>query len=164
MGKSENELQAEEKPASRRRLPSHDYSSPGAYFVTICARRRQPFFEIPELAAILQRQWEDLPHRFPTIKLDQFVIMPDHLHFILWLQPDAKERPTLSTIVQAYKSLSAHEWQNHALAHRLEEKIDIWQRSFYDSIIRDDLSLETIRFYIQNNPLEADKLRGKDLS
>jgi REP element-mobilizing transposase RayT len=68
------------RPFQYHRLQSHDYRKGGAYFVTICAYRRQPHFLIPELASILKQQWLDLPQRFPSISLDRFVIMPDHLY------------------------------------------------------------------------------------
>jgi REP element-mobilizing transposase RayT len=67
------------------RLSQRDYGKSGAYFVTICAYQRQPCFRIPELEQILKQQWQELPQHFPGISLDRFVIMPDHLHFIVWI-------------------------------------------------------------------------------
>jgi hypothetical protein len=61
------------------RLPTYDYSSNGAYFVTICLQERQPLLEIPELHTILEDTWNTLPQRFPTVTLDDFIIMPDHV-------------------------------------------------------------------------------------
>ncbi len=88
------------------RLPTYDYSSSGAYFVTICLHERQPLLEHAELRAILEDSWQRLPERFPGITLDEFVIMPDHIHFIVWLAPHAQSRPTLSKVVGTYKSLT----------------------------------------------------------
>ena len=70
------------------RLPNYDYSSPGIYHVTTCAQGidgRGPLFAQPALRKILQTNWLDLVDRFPSIQLEEFVIMPDHLHFLLWL-------------------------------------------------------------------------------
>ena len=156
----DNNARKRKKPFVKHRLPFYDYRKPGAYFVTICTPERQPYFEIPELAAILQRQWEDLPRRFPTVELDRFVLMPDHLHFILWLKPGGDDRPTLSKVVQAYKSLSALEWLRYVEEKKLRAQRDIWQRGFYDSIIHDQTQLENIRLYIDNNPIAAQSLEN----
>src|SRR6266853_2730416 len=77
------------------RLPKHDYSWTGAYFVTMCATTRDPIFEIPPLRAILHETWQALPRRFPGVKLDEFVIMPDHIHSLLWLNGLTQNAPTL---------------------------------------------------------------------
>ena len=64
------------------RLPTYDYSSNGAYFVTICLQERKPLLMSPELHKILEDTWNTLPQRFPSVALDDFIIMPDHVHFI----------------------------------------------------------------------------------
>src|SRR5437868_13007058 len=73
------------------RLPKHDYTWSRGYFVTIRTSTHDPLFEVPQLHAILRETWEALPQRFPGVTLDAFVIMPDHVHFILWLD-DCKSR------------------------------------------------------------------------
>jgi REP-associated tyrosine transposase len=135
------------------RLKGYDYSQPGAYFVTICLQGREPYLEMPEVRHIVDDIWKALPQRFPTIELDEFIVMPDHIHFVLKLHPDHKHRPTLSTIVSAYKSLTARA----ALSH-LRTRGDIcgnhfWQQRFYDHIICNETELKVIRTYIRNNPL-----------
>jgi REP element-mobilizing transposase RayT len=72
------------------RLKGFDYSQPGPYFVTICLNGREPYFEIPEVRNIVENAWKTLPQRFPTIELDEFIVMPDHIHFILNLHPNHK--------------------------------------------------------------------------
>src|SRR5712691_10698154 len=96
-------------PSHRRslRLPTHDYTWTRGYFVTIRVRGHDPLFEIPALRAILTDTWEALPQRFPGIALDEFVIMPDHVHFIVWLDGLVEQAPTLGRVVGAYKSLTA---------------------------------------------------------
>ena len=93
-----------------KRLYQRDYGASGAYFVTICSYQRQPCFKTPKLEQILKQQWQALPQRFLGIQLDAFVIMPDHLHFIVWINASIPSSPTLPQIVGAYKSLSAGEW------------------------------------------------------
>ena len=83
------------------RLKGHDYSQPGAYFVTICLQGREPYLEMPEVRHIVEDTWRALPQRFPIIELDEFIVMPDHIHFILMLHSHNKHRPLLSTIVGA---------------------------------------------------------------
>ena len=95
------------------RLPEFDYSSPGPYVVTICAAGRQPVFEDEALRAILQEVWHTLPREHPGLLLDEFVIMPDHLHFIVWLSQDSKQDFTLPDVVRTFKSLSADKWFDH---------------------------------------------------
>ncbi len=115
------------------RLPGHDYAAKGAYFITIRSDQHQTLFEIPELRNILQETWNNLPERFPSISLDEFVIMPDHIHFILWLNYTQQKTPTLWSIVGADKS------------------IGIWQHGYHEHVIRIS-ELEQTRLYIRNNP------------
>ncbi len=138
------------------RFKGYDYSRPGAYFVTMCLQGREPLLEIPQVRHIVEVRWKALPERFPTVELDEFIVMPDHIHFILHLHPDYKHRPTLSTIVGAYKSLTARS----ALSH-LRTRGDIcgnhfWQERFYDHIICNETELHAIRTYIRTNPLNAE--------
>ncbi|MCL4558372.1 MAG: hypothetical protein M1491_07055, partial [Deltaproteobacteria bacterium] len=68
------------------RLKGWDYSNAGAYFVTICAYKKRCIFENIIVASIIKEQWEELPKKFNCIDLDEFVIMPNHLHCILWIK------------------------------------------------------------------------------
>lgn len=69
------------------RLKSYDYSSNGAYFITICTQNREYYFtEFPILAKIVREQWEKLEERFDNLILDEFIIMPNHIHGILFLE------------------------------------------------------------------------------
>ena len=136
------------------RLKGYDYSQPGAYFVTICLYWREPYLEMPAVRVMTEGIWNALPQRFPTIALDEFVVMPDHVHFILWLRPVAENRPTLDRIICAYKSLTARA----ALAH-LRTMGDVcgnhfWQRDYYDHIITHKAELQEIRQYIRDNPYQ----------
>ena len=65
------------------RLPKHDYTWTGAYFVTIRAAQYEPVFDVPELRKILEETWQALPKRFPGVALDEFIIMPDHVHLLI---------------------------------------------------------------------------------
>ncbi len=136
------------------RLPKHDYSWTGAYFVTICADSSEPIFDIPELRNILTETWKALPIRFPGVTLDEFVIMPDHVHFIIWLNGIVENAPTLGSVVGAYKSLTTVAWLRHIEANGMECSARLWQRDYYDRCIREKGELEQTRLYIRNNPIK----------
>ncbi|MEK7310500.1 MAG: hypothetical protein AAB382_00895 [Chloroflexota bacterium] len=68
------------------RWKGYDYARAGAYFVTLCTRGRECVLDEPIVAGIILDVWEALPARFPTIALDEFVVMPNHVHLIVWLQ------------------------------------------------------------------------------
>jgi len=78
------------------RLKGYDYGSPGAYFVTICTKERERVLDDPIVAGIITDVWHALPGWFPTIALDEFVVMPNHVHFILWIHPPDDVGATLA--------------------------------------------------------------------
>jgi REP element-mobilizing transposase RayT len=164
-------------------LKGYDYSQSGAYFVTICTLNGELYFlTYPDLKGIVRQQWEKLPERFANLFLDEFTIMPNHVHGIIivgaglapalsGLAPALLHRatarvaptfsvdrlaPTVGEIVGIFKSLCVHDW----LAHIKEKKIDaigrFWQRNYYEHVIRNEDELNKIREYIQNNPLKWD--------
>jgi putative transposase len=134
------------------RLKGFDYGTTAAYFVTICSFERYPFFSIPELAAFLDEQWNALPQRFPGITLDSFAIMPDHVHFIIWIDEEVAHAPKLPAIIMAFKSLTARAWLRHLRETKSNRSGKIWQKNYYDRVIRNKQELEKIRRYIKNNP------------
>lgn len=69
------------------RLPGYDYAQPGAYFVTLCTAGRECVLDDRVLAGIVTDVWYALPKWFPTVELDEFVIMPNHGHFVVWVLP-----------------------------------------------------------------------------
>jgi putative transposase len=141
------------------RLKTHNYGWTGTYFVTIRAAVREPLFEIPELRSILIENWEALPARFPNVTLDEFVIMPDHIHFIIRLEGNIDKPVALGDVIGAYKSLTALAWLRHIKTTGLECSARIWERDYNDRVIRDAKELEQKRQYIRNNPtLQSKKL------
>ena len=140
-----------------QRLPTRDYAAKGDYYVTIRTDQFQPLFEIPELRNILKDTWNALPTRFPSVTLDEFVIIPDHIHFILRLNPTPQNAPTLGSVVGAYKLLVAVAWLRHIETNNLiEYPGKIWQSNFYERIVRKS-ELEEKRRYIRNNPTRRKK-------
>jgi putative transposase len=139
------------------RLPGYDYSQPGAYFLTICTYNRQLSLQTDEVKEAVRSVWLGLPARFPRVLLDEFVIMPNHLHGIIILAPAAESptcrgaassAPTVGQIIRAFKSLAAVE-ANRILG---SSGRPFWQRNYYEHVIRDEDELNIIRRYICDNP------------
>lgn len=113
-----------------------------------------------EFGQIALEQWHKLSDRFPTIELDAFVVMPNHIHGIIFItkngQPTGTSQgggvgsATLGEIVGAYKSLVSNECLK-IYRSRNETMGKLWQRNYYEHIIRDEKSFENIVYYIENN-------------
>ena len=176
-------------PRHRRsiRLPGYDYTSTGAYFVTLLVHQRQHLFgtlangevQLTAWGRLAQTEWCRLPERFHGILIDTFVIMPDHLHAILWINTTAMRssqearHPTLlkmdgsspasplpnppppgslGAVIGAYKATTAR--LINGLRH--SPGSPVWQRNYFERIIRDEDELSRIYDYILSNPLNAD--------
>ena len=145
------------------RLPKHDYTWTGAYYVTICAAQLEPFFDIPELRIILEESWHALPERFPGVTLDEFIIMPDHVHFILWLDGTKEHAPTLGQVVGTYKSITTVIWLNYIKAHNMSWPGHVWQRNYYERVLRDKPEVVQKRQYIRDNPKRLAEKQAQNL-
>ena len=142
------------------RLPKHDYSWTRAYFVTGRAITRDPIFEIPALhtiLTILQGTWDALPARFPGVTLDAFVIMPDHIHGLLWLDGLAANPPTLGRVIGAYKSITAVAWFNHCKSIGIDGGGSFWLSRFHERVMRDNHEVAIYRRYIRENPEKLER-------
>jgi putative transposase len=144
------------------RLHGYDYSRPGFYFVTICTQYHTHWLGditdnkivLSPAGIILQSVWNTLPDRFPGLRLDQFVVMPNHVHGIIILTKHIKYRKsgnlsrlTLSDIICDYKGAATY------LIRRSGGMPEFtWQISFYDVIIRNKQMLQDVRLYILGNP------------
>jgi len=135
------------------RLAGYDYSHAGAYFVTICTHNRALSLQAEPVREVVRLAWCGLSARFPIVTLDEFVIMPNHVHAIIILV-DAAGAPldrgaaTLGHVVRAFKSISATE-ANKILG---QSNRPFWQRNYYEHIIRDEEELTVLRQYIRDNP------------
>ncbi len=167
-------------PLNRRslRLQNYDYSQPGYYFVTICVRQRKcllgevknGLMNLSALGKLVQSTWEQLPEFYPGVELDAFVVMPNHLHGIIALNVGAGPRacppghprggaPTMSLpdVVQRFKSISTHQYfQEFSKNKSSKSPSFLWQRNYYEHVIRRDESLGSIRKYIEENHLKWD--------
>jgi REP element-mobilizing transposase RayT len=153
------------------RLKGYDYTSAGAYFVTICTHAHEPLFENPTLKEILKRTWYGQQERFRNVSLDAFVVMPNHIHFVVWLNPvgaplagahaadhttraGASPAPTLGQLVGAFKSIVATKWLMWLKQNAPHRPGRVWQRNYYERVIRDEPELNRVREYIRLNPLK----------
>src|SRR2546421_775169 len=137
------------------RLASYDYRSSGAYFITIYTEKRQRVLGIPIMHTAVRDKWQQLPLRFPTVRLDVFVVMPDHVHGILWLDGTLKDAPTLGKVVGAFKAWDTIVWREYHREANLPCLSHLWQRDYYEHVIRNDEDVLLTREYILNNPLKA---------
>lgn len=137
------------------RLKNYGYHNAGSYFVTICAQQRACIFGeiingnvlLTEAGALAQRVWTELPTHYPNVKLDEFVVMPNHMHGIVTLKNPAT---SLSEIVRAFKTFSAR----HINILRGTQGMPVWQRNYFERVIRDENELLLVREYIRNNPMQ----------
>jgi len=129
-----------------QRLPDYDYSSAGAYFVTICAHRRAPIFVSLKATHAVHACWGEIPSHFP-VELDAFVVMPNHVHGIVALLRAGHARP-LQTIVGTFKSAAARS------INRLRGTPGepVWQRGYFERVVRSERELKILREYVLNNP------------
>lgn len=168
------------------RLQSFDYSTEGMYFVTICVQNKKSIFgDISDGAMTLNvagkmidNWWQKLPDKFDNIKIDEYCIMPNHFHGIinivgvrLCARPDNDKykdngpirrtrgsAPTLSTIIQWFKTMSTNEYIHNVKTNNWPSfDKHLWQRSYYEHIIRNETDLLKIQEYIQSNPNNWEK-------
>ncbi|MBI5123723.1 transposase [Candidatus Roizmanbacteria bacterium] len=175
------------------RLKKYDYSDAGWYFVTICTQNSECLLGnifnnkivLNQKGLLINDNWKQLINKFP-IELDEFVIMPNHVHGIIiirqtnivgvsFMKPETKmtisksnhhmgllnhkkglinQTPTLGLIIRYFKSKCTYE------LHKDGFNNDLWQRNYYEHIIRNEFDLNRIRQYIRNNPMNWNEDRN----
>ncbi len=156
------------------RLPLFDYSAPGAYFVTLCTHRKEFLFGIVaegqmtqnECGEIVSLYWNYLPKRFARLEVDSFIVMPNHVHGIIGITGAVDEPPGVGAIhesplrAQRRKMLLSKiiGYFKMNTSKRINEirgtpERPVWQRNYYEHIIRNDDELCKIRGYMATNPL-----------
>lgn len=177
------------------RLRNYDYSQSGIYFITLCTHQRKCLFgqisdgkmELNELGEIVQNEWLRSPEIRKEITLDEWVVMPNHLHGIVIItkpdQPQNSDLPnllatnhslplqglpiqmkprSLSSLIVGFKSATTRQI-NHC---RHASGTSVWQRNYYENIVRNQQSLQNFCEYIRNNPLswKVDQLHPENPS
>lgn len=137
------------------RLPEYDYTQPGAYFITVCTQNRiehfgkvspsktfkTAFIELNKTGLIVEEELNILATCYPSVNVGSYVIMPNHVHFILRILSD--NSPAVSEIIRLWK---------RAVTKKIG--MPLWQKSFHDHVIRDDEDYERLLKYIENNPAQ----------
>lgn len=141
------------------RLKNYDYSQSGGYFITICTHNREPLFESEYVQNMLKAFWEKLPAKFSIVQLDEFVVMPNHVHGIIIIgQPHGAAPTPLGDIIEWYKTMTTNAYINGVKNNQwgsFNERF--WQRNYYEHIIRNEDELNRIRQYIIDNPMKWDE-------
>ena len=149
-----------ELPKRRRnRLLEYDYSKPNAYFITICTNNRKNYLwenttsiinkpeDVPLSAygSIVRKCICDIPKHYPMLSIDHFVIMPNHIHLLLQINTDVDGRPmaapTISTVINQTKGIVSK-----------KAGFSVWQKGFYDHVIRGEQDYMDVWNYIEGNP------------
>jgi REP element-mobilizing transposase RayT len=145
------------------RLKGYDYTQAGAYFVTICAQDRACLFGnvvdegmcLNDAGHMLATLWNDIPSQFADVDVDAFVVMPNHVHGIVVL-PDAATAvgaPALGKVVAAFKSTTTVHYIRGVKTRAWPEfRQRLWQRNYYEHVIRDEKALDRVRQYVDENP------------
>jgi len=129
--------------------------------------------ELSQAGEMVQSRWEVLPERFPQVELDQFALMPNHIHAIVLIvgaplvgtqiklvkqglsedRAGTRPAPTLGNIIGAFKSITTDEYINGVKRKKWRPFLGkLWQRNYYEHVIRNDKFLNQIREYIIGNP------------
>ena len=162
------------------RLKNYDYSSFGYYFITICTHNRELLFGdivngkmiLNNLGKIVNKFWLEIPEHYSGVELDEFIIMPNHIHGIIVINPNLcfvgaihelplqnnkndeykinRRQMLLPKIIGWFKMNSAK--QINILSNLIGNSI--WQRNYFEHIIRNEKSLNKIREYIYYNPVQ----------
>ena len=141
------------------RIENYDYSTPGAYFITVCVNDRKPILwnvgaatyrpNLSKIGAVVETAILQIPEHYPAVSVNKYCVMPDHIHMILSINADEDGRqiaaPTVSTVVGHMKR-----WVSMQIGH------SIWQKSFIDRVIRNDQGYRAVWEYIENNPMKLD--------
>ena len=143
------------------RIEDYDYSTPGAYFITVCTANREKIFwnsvgadiirpenlPLSSIGQIAEQSILQVPTHYENIFIDKYCIMPDHIHFIIFINTDENGRtqvaPTISRVMKQFKG---------SITKQVGRPI--WQKSFYDHGIRNQQDYDEIWAYIENNPLK----------
>jgi len=142
------------------RLKNYDYGQNGLYFVTICIQNRDHLLGeisdnghcIYDSGVMVQSVWNNLSQYYSGVKSHDFVVMPNHIHGIIELENSDLD---LSEIIRRFKTFTTHQYIKGVHDKNWQSFYKrLWQRNYYEHIIRDDESLKQLQQYILNNPLQ----------
>lgn len=144
----------------QNRLHDYDYSQNGAFFITICTQNRRKIlsnivgdgFPVPKAhGTVAEEMIHQIPAKYPAVSVDTYVIMPDHIHLLLRIDQTpgtGNPSPTLGNIIGWYK----YQVTKQLNAKYGRQGVRIFQRSYYDHVIRNEQDYNEVWEYIENNP------------
>jgi len=146
------------------RIKNYDYTTAGFYFVTLCAKNRKkilsnfvgegfhtlPQLVLTEIGIEVEKTIKYINDNTHGISVDKYVIMPNHIHMILVIKAGEYKNPSLSSIIRQLKTYTNKVYNNFDKSSSLI----LWQRSFYDRVIRDERDYQKTWQYIETNPLK----------
>ncbi|MGH2547945.1 MAG: transposase [Thermomicrobiales bacterium] len=146
------------------RIAGFDYANTGTYFVTICTRNMERRFGdvvsigmvLNEAGTMIASIWGTNADRFPGLALDMSIVMPNHIHAIVHVGANSSitiENSSITLLIQTFKSLTTLEYGKGVRESKYPSyDRSLWQRSFYDRMLRSDEEIEIARRYIDGNP------------
>ena len=143
------------------RLDGYDYSSEGLYFVTICTSDKKCLFgkivddemQMNDVGRMVERCWYQIPQHYPNVRLREFIIMPNHLHGILQIVGAEYFPPVCNTQGITRQGKLGSIIKGFKIGVTKQTGCSIWQRNYYEHIIRNARSYEQIAHYIVTNPM-----------
>ena len=151
----------EQPKRKHNRLKDYDYSTPNAYFITICAGKRRNIFwdnigntitcpqdvTLSRCGFLVEQAIMSIPRHYPALSVDRYVVMPDHVHLLLRINSDDNGRrtfaPTISTVIQQMKGTVTK-----------KAGFSVWQKGFHDHVVRGEQDYQEIWKYIESNPVK----------
>jgi putative transposase len=145
------------KKYSRRTDGSATYTKSGVYFVTICVKNRATVFGniksgkmvLSDIGIMVQEILKSLATVFQGCELDEFMVMPNHVHILLVIDREKKDSPELVELIDWFKKEAIEK-----ISEVTKELSFFWERSFYQHHIKDNEHLKDVKLHIRNNPLE----------
>ena len=172
----------------QNRLGEYDYGLEGAYFVTLCTHNRARLFQMelpvgnglcavpqadtfetgterrpfPTLANQIIHKWiKETDNKFPNITVDKYVVMPDHLHLIVTIRERHIGR-SLPDVIGFFKTMTTNDYiRGVKRGHLPPFDRKIWQKSYYDHVIRNQRDYDEIWTYIDQNPVKWQMIHEK---
>ena len=157
------------------RLPNYDYAQPGAYFITIVTYQRTLLFgnivneemQLNNFGKIVDECWRAIPDHFPNVELRAYIIMPNHIHGIIMINDHGATMSSSSSVGARHASPLPHGVKSHSIGaivgsfkstvtRRIGREFNstgIWQRNYYEHIIRNEKDLQNKTNYIEANPM-----------
>lgn len=159
------------------RLQGYDYSQAGAYFITICTQNRERLFGdivavgatprgCPEMVlndagTMIQTVWNEIPFHYTGTEIDEFIVMPNHIHGIVIIVAGTTRSLSLGDIVHRFKTMTTKRYADGVKQSGWQLFSGrLWQRNYWEHVIRNEMELNRIREYIHGNPTqwESDRL------